>query len=53
MDELRQFGIGAQMLVDIGVRNMILMSHATHKMVGIEGYGITILEQRPIPEFED
>jgi 3,4-dihydroxy 2-butanone 4-phosphate synthase/GTP cyclohydrolase II len=53
MDELRQFGIGAQMLVDIGVKNMILMSHATHRMIGIEGYGITVVDQIPIPEVEE
>ena len=53
MDELRQYGIGAQILMDIGVKNMILLSHATHKMIGIEGYGITIVEQRPIPDMPD
>ena len=53
VDELRQFGIGAQMLMDIGVRNMILLTHAAHKMVGIDGYGMTVVEQRPIPEIED
>ncbi len=51
MDELRQYGIGAQMLIDIGVHKMILLSNMVHRMVGLEGYGITVVEQRPIPEF--
>ena len=53
MDELRQYGIGAQMLMDIGVREMILLTNSIHRMIGIEGYGINIVEQRPIPDFGD
>jgi 3,4-dihydroxy 2-butanone 4-phosphate synthase/GTP cyclohydrolase II len=53
VEELRQFGIGAQMLMDIGVKKMILMTHLAHKMVGIDGYGIAVVEQRPIPDFGD
>jgi len=50
LDELRQYGIGAQMLLDIGVREMILLTNSTRKMIGLEGYGITLVDQRPIPE---
>ncbi len=50
MDELRQYGIGAQMLLDAGARELILLTNSVHKMIGLEGYGITIVEQRPIPE---
>jgi 3,4-dihydroxy 2-butanone 4-phosphate synthase/GTP cyclohydrolase II len=48
--ELRQYGIGAQILMDLGVRNMILLSNSKHKIVGLEGYGITMVDQQPIPE---
>jgi 3,4-dihydroxy 2-butanone 4-phosphate synthase/GTP cyclohydrolase II len=48
--ELRQYGIGAQILQDIGVRNMILLSNSKHKIVGIEGYSINLVEQRSLPE---
>ncbi len=53
MDELRQYGIGAQILMDIGVHEMVMLTNSLHRMIGIEGYGIKIVEQRPIPEFGD
>ena len=48
--ELRQYGIGAQILQDIGVRNMILLSNSKHKIVGLDGYALNLVEQRPLPE---
>jgi 3,4-dihydroxy 2-butanone 4-phosphate synthase/GTP cyclohydrolase II len=48
--ELRQYGIGAQMLQDLGVRNMILLTNSSHKIVGIEGYGIHMVGQAPLPQ---
>jgi 3,4-dihydroxy 2-butanone 4-phosphate synthase/GTP cyclohydrolase II len=47
--ELRQYGIGAQILLDLGVRKMILLSNAQRNIVGLEGYGITLVGQQPIP----
>jgi 3,4-dihydroxy 2-butanone 4-phosphate synthase/GTP cyclohydrolase II len=47
--ELRQYGIGAQILLDLGVRKMILLSNAQHNIVGLDGYGITLVGQQPIP----
>jgi 3,4-dihydroxy 2-butanone 4-phosphate synthase/GTP cyclohydrolase II len=47
--ELRQYGIGAQILLDLGVRNMILLSNAQRNIVGLDGYGITLVSQQPIP----
>jgi 3,4-dihydroxy 2-butanone 4-phosphate synthase/GTP cyclohydrolase II len=38
--DLRDYGIGAQMLVDLGVRKMALMTNNPKKIVGLEGYGI-------------
>ena len=50
--ELRQYGIGAQILQDLGVRNMIMLSNSKHKIVGIEGYGIHVVDQKPLPELD-
>lgn len=46
--DLRNYGIGAQILVDLGVRNMRLMTNNPKKMVGLDGYGLKIVEQIPI-----
>ena len=45
---LRDYGIGAQILSDLGVKNMILLSDHKRNIVGLEGYGINIVEQRPV-----
>ena len=44
----RDYGIGAQILADLGVRNMRLMTNNPKKMSGLESYGLTITEQLPI-----
>ena len=49
IEVLRQFGVGAQILLDIGVRNMILLTNSQQRVVGLEGYGIHITRQEPIP----
>lgn len=46
--DLRNYGIGAQILVDIGVKTMRLLTNNPKKMVGLEGYGLSIIEQVPI-----
>ncbi|MCR0980442.1 3,4-dihydroxy-2-butanone-4-phosphate synthase [Roseomonas populi] len=46
--ELRDYGIGAQILADLGVREMVLLSNHPRPVVGLEGYGLTITEIRPI-----
>ncbi|MDE0810013.1 MAG: 3,4-dihydroxy-2-butanone-4-phosphate synthase, partial [Alphaproteobacteria bacterium] len=45
-NELRDYGIGAQILSDLGIRNMILLSNTRRTVVGLEGYGLTIVERR-------
>ena len=45
---LRDYGIGAQILVDLGVRDMILLSNTRRTVVGLEGYGLNIIDHRPI-----
>jgi 3,4-dihydroxy 2-butanone 4-phosphate synthase/GTP cyclohydrolase II len=45
---LRDYGIGAQILVDLGVKDMILLSNHERTIVGLEGYGLNVVEQRRI-----
>ncbi len=45
---LRDYGIGAQILVDLGVHHMVLLTNARRPVVGLEGYGLDIVEYRPI-----
>ena len=40
--DLRDYGIGAQILLDLGVRDMVLLSNSKRAVIGIEGYGLTI-----------
>ncbi|MBU2643460.1 bifunctional 3,4-dihydroxy-2-butanone-4-phosphate synthase/GTP cyclohydrolase II [bacterium] len=46
--DLRDYGIGAQMLSDLGVKKMRLLTNNPKKIVGLEGYGLAIVEQIPI-----
>ncbi|MGE4520610.1 MAG: bifunctional 3,4-dihydroxy-2-butanone-4-phosphate synthase/GTP cyclohydrolase II [Desulfobacteraceae bacterium] len=46
--DMRDYGIGAQILADLGVKKMKLMTNNPKKMVGLEGYGLSIVEQVPI-----
>ncbi|MBW2335658.1 MAG: bifunctional 3,4-dihydroxy-2-butanone-4-phosphate synthase/GTP cyclohydrolase II [Deltaproteobacteria bacterium] len=46
--DMRNYGIGAQILVDLGVRKMRLLTNNPKKMVGLEGYGLSITEQVPV-----
>ncbi|GGE37004.1 3,4-dihydroxy-2-butanone-4-phosphate synthase [Marinicauda pacifica] len=50
---LREYGVGAQILLDLGVRRMILLSTAPQKIVGLEGYGLEVIEQREIEGHDD
>jgi 3,4-dihydroxy 2-butanone 4-phosphate synthase / GTP cyclohydrolase II len=43
---LRDYGIGAQILKDLGIRDMILLSNTERPIVGLEGYGLRVVEQR-------
>lgn len=46
--DLRDYGIGAQILVDLGVRKMRLMTNNPKKIVGLDGYGVQVTERVPI-----
>lgn len=45
---LREYGVGAQILLDLGVRDMVLLSDTDRSIVGLDGYGLKIVGQRPI-----
>jgi 3,4-dihydroxy 2-butanone 4-phosphate synthase / GTP cyclohydrolase II len=47
--QLRDYGVGAQILLDLGIREMVLLSNTKRTIVGLEGYGLRVVEQRPIP----
>jgi len=46
--DLRDYGIGAQMLVDLGIKKMRLMTNNPKKIVGLQGYGITVTGRVPL-----
>jgi 3,4-dihydroxy 2-butanone 4-phosphate synthase/GTP cyclohydrolase II len=49
VNELRDYGVGAQILADLGVRDIILLSNSQRFIVGLEGFGLRLLETRPVP----
>ena len=46
--DLRDYGIGAQILMDLGIRQMRLLTNNPRKIVGLEGYGIKVVERIPV-----
>ncbi len=47
--ELRDYGVGAQILLDLGVHEMVLVSNTRRTIIGLDGYGLSVVDQRPIP----
>jgi 3,4-dihydroxy 2-butanone 4-phosphate synthase/GTP cyclohydrolase II len=47
-DAVRAYGTGAQILAALGIHDMVLLSNTQHSPVGLSGYGLAIVEQRPI-----
>ena len=47
--ELRDYGVGAQILIDLGVKEMILLTNSKKSMVGLEGFGLKVVGQKPVP----
>ncbi|SIE14610.1 bifunctional 3,4-dihydroxy-2-butanone 4-phosphate synthase/GTP cyclohydrolase II protein [Mycobacteroides abscessus subsp. abscessus] len=54
-DDLRDYGIGAQILRDLGVRKMRLLTNNPRKIAGLEGYGLEVSErvQLQLPSKKD
>jgi len=48
--ELRDYGVGAQILLDLGIRDLILLSNTKRTIIGLDGYDLEVVEQRPIPK---
>lgn len=48
--ELRDYGVGAQVLAELGVHDMILLTNTPQSLVALEGYGLSIVEQRQISQ---
>ncbi|MDY7524019.1 3,4-dihydroxy-2-butanone-4-phosphate synthase [Sphingomonas sp. AAP5] len=49
VEELRDYGVGAQILAELGVEEMVLLTNTHHALVGLEGYGLSIVAERAIP----
>ncbi|MBN9088603.1 MAG: 3,4-dihydroxy-2-butanone-4-phosphate synthase [Reyranella sp.] len=47
--ELRDYGVGAQILIDLGVKEMVLLTNSRKSIVGIEGFGLKVVGQKPVP----
>jgi 3,4-dihydroxy 2-butanone 4-phosphate synthase/GTP cyclohydrolase II len=45
---LRDYGVGAQILLDLGVRDMVLLTSSNAKLAGLEGYGLKVVGREPI-----
>ena len=48
MNEVRDYGVGAQILAELGIHDMILLTNSHHTLVALDGYGLSIVGERPI-----
>ncbi len=48
MEELRDYGVGAMILTELGVHDMVLLTNTHHTLVGLDGYGLSIVGERAI-----
>jgi 3,4-dihydroxy 2-butanone 4-phosphate synthase/GTP cyclohydrolase II len=47
-EQLRDYGVGAQILAELGIHDMILLTNSHHTPVALGGYGLAIVGERPI-----
>ena len=47
MEDMRDYGVGAQILAELGIHDMVLLTNTEHSLVALEGYGLNIVGQRP------
>ena len=50
MEELRDYGVGAMILAELGVHDMVLLTNTHHTLVGLDGYGLSIVGERRIED---
>jgi 3,4-dihydroxy 2-butanone 4-phosphate synthase/GTP cyclohydrolase II len=48
MDELRDYGVGAQILTELGVQDMILLTNSHHTLIALDGYGLSVVGERAV-----
>ncbi|QOT73911.1 3,4-dihydroxy-2-butanone-4-phosphate synthase [Sphingobium fuliginis] len=48
METLRDYGMGAQVLAELGIHDMILLTNSQHTLIGLEGYGLSIVGQQAL-----
>ncbi|MBA2935426.1 3,4-dihydroxy-2-butanone-4-phosphate synthase [Sphingomonas sp. CGMCC 1.13654] len=48
MNELRDYGVGAQILAELGIHDMVLLTNSHHTLVALDGYGLNIVEERAL-----
>ena len=48
MEEIRDYGVGAMILTELGVEEMVLLTNTHHTLVGLDGYGLSIVGERPV-----
>lgn len=48
IEEMRDYGVGAQILAELGIHDMVLLTNTQHTLVALEGYGLNIVGQKPI-----
>lgn len=48
MEELRDYGVGAMILAELGVHDMVLLTNTHHTLVGLDGYGLSVVGERRI-----
>lgn len=47
--ELREYGVGAQILINLGISELVLLTNSKKSMVGLEGFNLKVVGQKPIP----
>lgn len=50
--ELREYGVGAQILLDLGIKDLVLLTNNQRTVVALDGWGMRIVERRPLPSLK-
>ena len=49
---MREYGVGAQILRDLGISKIEVLSSSSRLLAGLTSFGITVVSQRPVPEID-